>query len=62
MDIQNSKNLKAQIPDKNLELVIKREINKNSNKLIYVEDLEGLTELDAYDSLISDITGLEYCI
>jgi Leucine-rich repeat (LRR) protein len=47
-------------PDPDLEAAIREAINKPEGP-IYVEDLEGLTELDASRRWIKDLTGLEYC-
>ena len=46
--------------DPNLKAVIRLAIDKPEGP-IYVEDLEGLNELDAGASSIIDLTGLEYC-
>ena len=52
--------LNVVIPDPNLELAIREAIGK-AHAPIYVKDLEGLTELNAQEKGIVDITGLEYC-
>ena len=48
-------------PDPNLEAAIREAINKPEGP-ITDEDLAGLTELDASDSGISDLTGIEHCV
>ncbi len=45
----------------NLEAAI-REAVGIPHRAIYPSDLEGLTDLDARDRSIADLTGLEYCI
>ena len=50
----------AYIPDPGLEAVIREAIDKLYGP-IYVEDLEGLTGLNACERGIADLTGLEYC-
>jgi Leucine-rich repeat (LRR) protein len=47
-------------PDKNLEKAIRRAIGKPEGP-IYAADLKKLTEFDASDMDIIDLTGLEYC-
>jgi len=47
-------------PDSNLEAAIREAINKPEG-LIYISDLESLTDLIAIQRGISDLTGLEYC-
>ena len=48
-------------PDPNLEAAIREAINKPEGP-ITDEDLAGLTELDASNRGISDLTGIEHCI
>jgi internalin A len=55
-----SMGLEVDFPDPNLELAIRKAINKPEGP-IYVEDLEGLDELYARGRGIADLTGLEYC-
>jgi Leucine-rich repeat (LRR) protein len=47
-------------PDKNLEKAIRRAIGKPEGP-IYAADLKKLTEFDASDMDIIELTGLEYC-
>jgi len=48
-------------PDANLEQVIREKINKPTGD-IYPEDVIGITELEASEKGIVDLTGLEYLI
>ncbi len=48
-------------PDPNLEAAIREALNKQEGA-ITEEDLAGLTELDASERGIIDLTGIEYCI
>ncbi|WP_163336052.1 leucine-rich repeat domain-containing protein [Desulfopila sp. IMCC35008] len=48
-------------PDPNLEQVIREKIQKPTG-MIYVSDLENITELFAFNRGIADISGLQYCI
>jgi Leucine-rich repeat (LRR) protein len=50
----------VKFPDPNLEAAIRAAINKPEGA-IYAVDLEGLTELDARNRHIKDLTGLQYC-
>ena len=48
------------IPDPNLRSAIENALGKTSGATITVEDMERLTFLDASDSNIGDLTGLEF--
>jgi len=48
-------------PDRNLETVIREAIDKPEGP-ITKSDLEGVTELEAPDNNIRDITGIEQCV
>jgi len=47
-------------PDENLEQAIRDAIDKPSGE-IYPSDLEGLTELNAENNGIENLSGIEYC-
>lgn len=49
------------IKDSNLETIIRQSLNKTSGDLT-ISDMESLIYLDASNSNISDLTGLEYAI
>ena len=49
------------IPDPNLEAVIMDKIKKEEGP-ITKSDLQGITELEAEDNNIRDITGIEHCV
>ena len=51
---------RVHIPDSDLETVVRDAIDK-PYRPIYVKDFEGLTELDASERGIVNLTGLEYC-
>jgi len=51
----------AQFNDPNLEAVIREAIGKPDGA-ITAADLESITELDARDNNIRDITGIERCV
>ena len=46
-------------PDKNLERIIRNEIDKPSGD-IYWSDVEGIKEVDATYIIIEDLTGIQY--
>jgi hypothetical protein len=48
-------------PDAKLDAAIRETIGRPTGD-IYQSDLEGLISLNASDKVISDLTGLEYCI
>ncbi|MBM3240604.1 leucine-rich repeat domain-containing protein [Candidatus Poribacteria bacterium] len=48
-------------PDPNLKAAIREALNKPEGP-ITDEDLAGLTQLDASERGIIDLTGIEYCI
>ena len=50
------------IPDANLRAVIEEALGKESGGTITTSDMAALTHLDARNSNISDLTGLEYAI
>ena len=50
------------IRDANLRAAIRRALDKASGSPITAADMEVLTFLDAYDSGISDLTGLEFAV
>ena len=50
----------VEIPDLHLLLVIERALGKSPGETITVTDMETLTDFDAVDFRIRDITGLEY--
>lgn len=51
--------LAVEVPDPNLEAVIRAAINKSTGD-IYPSDLEGLTSLAGEEENITDLTGLEH--
>ena len=53
---------KANIPDPNLRAVIENELGKTSGATITMADMATLTELDARNANIRDLTGLQYGI
>jgi Leucine-rich repeat (LRR) protein len=57
---QTRSKVEAIFPDQNLEAAIRVAINKPKGT-IYTEDLYGLNRLEANNSDIKDIAGLEYC-
>ncbi len=48
--------------DKNLETVVRDALDKLLGEKITTEDLANLTKLQAGDSNITDLSGIEYCI
>lgn len=50
------------IPDSNLHAVIESALGKELGAPITVADMETLTDLEAEDASISDLTGLEFAI
>ena len=51
------------IPDPNLELKLRRFLNKPASQgPLLVTDLAELEEFDASDSAVTDIEGLQYCV
>ena len=48
------------IPDPNLRVAIAEELGKSPNAPITVEDMEGLTRLEAYNRGIRDLTGIQF--
>jgi len=48
-------------PDENLELAIGAALNKPAGEDITLEELVGLTTLNASESDITNLSGLEYC-
>ena len=52
----------VRILDSNLRAAIAETLGKSPNALITVEEMEGLSELDAEDKGIRDLTGLQFAI
>ncbi len=50
------------IPDPNLESAIREELQLPTDTSITKQDMEKLTELSAWNSNISDLTGIEHAI
>ena len=51
----------ATFPDENLEAAIRAALDKPVGEEITTSELAGLTKLEAEDSGIADLSGLEYC-
>ena len=50
----------VQIPDPNLRTVIAAELDKSPNAPITVEEMKRLRRIDAFDTDIRDLTGIQY--
>ena len=57
---EESDNTPVTIPDANLRAAIAKALGKASGATITVAEMKTLTELEAHDSGISDLTGLEF--
>ena len=58
---EKQNNKKVNIPDKNLESLIREEIGKMNGPL-YVRDLKKITRLDMDNRYIENLEGLQYCV
>ena len=52
----------VEIPDPNLESAIREELQLPTDTPVTKQDMEKLTELSAWNSNISDLTGIEHAI
>jgi hypothetical protein len=58
--LNGSANTIISFPDLNLQAAVRKAINKPTGN-IYLSDLEGITQLQAVQSNINDLNGIEYC-
>lgn len=61
IEVLQKQNEIVNIPDANLKKVLNKVLNQSENDDITLEQLENITEINAVNSGISSIEGLQYC-